>query len=573
MHQVIQDAFLQSGAQVGAAPTAAQWAVFLTALQGALPAVSVDATVPAQPRPAPVTDGVLEGVLSSLDDPLLILGDGAELRWFNPAAADFLGLHDVHVGQKITNIITVTDERSESDAVRTLDLAALLAGRRVQRTDRAVVELLGETVWKNVEMCLTPMRTPTPACAGVLLLRDLREQRLAAHVLQVREAMLSAIFEAAHVGIAGVGMGEQVLKSNDALQTMLDTPFEASHQLSEFVHPEDQSRFRALSTSITEQSEPLEFRLRGKDDAWFWASVGMAHIENTAIGPLKKVFIVEDISDRKRLELELRHAQKLESVGRLSSGIAHEINTPIQFVGDNTHFLGDAFNDTLTAFNALKDAIDKADDPAMQALVDKVASDADMDFLKEEVPLTIKQILEGVDRVSTIVRGMRRFAHNDHGERGPADLNAAIESTLTVARNETKYVADVELELGVLPPTPVFLSDLNQVFLNLLINAAHAIEDSGKKRGMIRVRTWADEDSVYIAFKDDGCGMPDEVRERVFDPFFTTKEVGRGTGQGLPMARAIIHDKHGGTLTCASAPGEGTTFTITLPQKAAAAAA
>ncbi len=282
--------------------------------------------------------------------------------------------------------------------------------------------------------------------------------------------------------------------------------------------------------------------------------------------------IGRDITGRDVAELELRHAQKLESVGRLASGIAHEINTPIQFVGDNTRFVQDSF-DSLSAllgkYQELRDAA--ASEAALAetlASVRQVEEETDCAYLLEEIPKALSQTLEGVTRVATIVRAMKEFAHPESKEMAAADLNKALQSTLTVARNELKYVADVDVELGEIPPVVCNVGDLNQVFLNLLVNAAHAIADvvkgSGDK-GKIRVHTATEGDTVLIAISDTGSGIPEAIRTRVFDPFFTTKEVGRGTGQGLAIARSVVVERHRGTLTFDSEVGKGTTFYIRLP--------
>src|SRR5208283_4869854 len=280
-----------------------------------------------------------------------------------------------------------------------------------------------------------------------------------------------------------------------------------------------------------------------------------------------------DITDRKRREMELRHGQKLEAVGRLAAGIAHEINTPIQFVGDNTRFLQHAFQDELKLihkYQELQDAAARgAVSPELLSQVVQIRQDADWDYLEQEIPRAMEQMLEGLGRVATIVRGMKEFSHVDRtNEKAPGDLNRALESTLIVARNELKYVADVETDFGPLPPVLCHLGDLNQVFLNLLVNAAHAIEDATKgtgRRGKITVRTRRESDWVEISITDSGTGIPEEAREKIFDPFFTTKEVGKGTGQGLALARAIVVEKHGGTVNFETEMGKGTTFIVRLP--------
>jgi PAS domain S-box-containing protein len=283
--------------------------------------------------------------------------------------------------------------------------------------------------------------------------------------------------------------------------------------------------------------------------------------------------VVQDVTDRKRLELELQTSQRLEAVGQLAAGIAHEINTPIQFVGDNLHFIQGAFEDRQAAMGkydcALRQAVLAGEAPgSVLESWDKEQEAADMEYLAVEIPKALEQSLGGVERIATIVRAMKAFAHPGQKEKVAADLNKGLRDTLTVARNELKYVADVETDFGDLPPVVCHLADLNQVFLNLLVNGAQAIgavvKESGAK-GRIRVTTRADGDWVTVSISDTGCGIPEAIKSRVFDQFFTTKEVGRGTGQGLALARSIVVDKHGGRIAFEPNLPQGTTFVVSVP--------
>ena len=278
-----------------------------------------------------------------------------------------------------------------------------------------------------------------------------------------------------------------------------------------------------------------------------------------------------EMIQRQEMEIGLRHAQKLESVGRLAAGVAHEINTPIQFVGNNITFFETSLRDLVHLCDRYRDILHEAGGPLGRADLDaarEAEATADLEFVRQNLDRAIASTQDGIGRVTRIVQSMKAFAHPDQGERSLADLNAALQSTLTVATHELKYVADVELQLGDLPLVPCLLGDLNQVFLNLLVNAAHAIGDvvkeSGEK-GLIRVTSAVTQgDQVVIAISDSGTGIPEDARLKIFDPFFTTKEVGRGTGQGLALARAVV-DKHGGTLTFDTELGRGTTFYVRLP--------
>lgn len=287
-----------------------------------------------------------------------------------------------------------------------------------------------------------------------------------------------------------------------------------------------------------------------------------------------------DITDRLVLEGQLTQVQKLESIGQLAAGIAHEINTPTQFVGDNIRFLRDAFSDLQLLHDSharLLQAAEARDVPAdLVTQAREAVEQSDIEYLGEEIPNAIEQTLEGVERVATIVRAMKEFSHPGSGTKELTDLNQALESTATVARNEWKYIADLQLELSPdLPPVPCLAGELNQAFLNIIINAAHAIEEStgGLSKGVIKVSSALSGDWAEVRISDNGSGIPSEVLGKIFDPFFTTKTVGRGTGQGLSIARSVIADKHDGTLTVESRSGQGTTFVIRLPLHEDAAAA
>jgi PAS domain S-box-containing protein len=290
--------------------------------------------------------------------------------------------------------------------------------------------------------------------------------------------------------------------------------------------------------------------------------------------------IGSDVTDRSVLEAQLRQAQKLESVGQLAAGIAHEINTPTQYIGDNVRFLKDAFvelkgllaiYERMTGAGAGQVTQDAAKEIATAAEL------ADSAYLLEEIPKAIDQTLEGVTRVSKLVGAMKEFSHPGSKEKTPVDLNHAIENTIAVARNEWKYVADIDTDLdSTLPQISCLPDEFNQVILNLIVNAAHAIAEvvgkSGTEKGRIHVSTRNDAEWVEIRIRDTGAGIPERIRSRVFDPFFTTKEVGKGTGQGLAIARSVVVDKHGGTIHFETEAGKGTTFIIRLPQNSNAAA-
>jgi len=281
--------------------------------------------------------------------------------------------------------------------------------------------------------------------------------------------------------------------------------------------------------------------------------------------------LVEESRAREQVELELRQAQKLEAIGRLAAGIAHEINTPVQFVNDSVHFVDDATRDLLALATFTQARLDelRAGAPAAEvlAMLAEAEAAADLPYVVEHLPRAVARMLDGLDRIAKIVRSMKEFAHPDLKDVVAADLNRALAATIAISAHEHKNVAEIDFVPGELPPVTCRPGEINQVFLNLLVNAAHSIGDvvgEPGARGRIEIRTWVEADHVVIAIADTGAGIADSIRDRVFDPFFTTKPVGRGTGQGLAISRNVVR-AHGGTLTFESQVGRGTTFTVRLP--------
>jgi signal transduction histidine kinase len=338
------------------------------------------------------------------------------------------------------------------------------------------------------------------------------------------------------------------------------------------VHPDDVEAvgFGSAAAGVAPDTRLAECRIERTDGSFRRHSVRFTPVlgdDGRARRWIAVATDVEEHEDIRRAEVEARHAQKMESLGRLSAGLAHEINTPIQFVGDNTRFLADAYQDMLELLLVYRACMATAmgevnwDERIRRAREAELK--ADVEYLAVEVPHAVRQSLEGVERVASLVRAMKAFSYKDSTEPAYADLNEAIRTTLTVARNEVKYVADVVLDLGALPDVRCHLGDLNQVFLNLLVNAADALTGRGE-RGEIRISSAVDGSTAVIRFIDDGPGIPEAIQRSIFEPFFTTKGVGKGTGQGLALARAVL-DKHGGSIEVRSAPGEGTEFILRLP--------
>jgi signal transduction histidine kinase len=280
------------------------------------------------------------------------------------------------------------------------------------------------------------------------------------------------------------------------------------------------------------------------------------------------------LRENQRIEKQLMQSQRMEAIGQLAAGIAHEINTPTQYIGDNARFLQGAFADLDGLLESVKKLLEaERTGSVSDKLLDEVENqfrEADFDYLNREIPLAIRQSLEGIDHVTNIVGAMKEFSYPGNGEQQAVDLGHIIEGAITLCRSEWKYVAEVVTDFDPeLPSVRCMPTDINRVVLNLVVNAAHAIAEAAgngtTEKGTITIRTIYDEPYAEIRVEDNGAGIPDKIRSRVFDLFFTTKDVGVGTGQGLAITHAIVAEKHGGTICFESEVGRGTTFIVRLP--------
>lgn len=388
--------------------------------------------------------------------------------------------------------------------------------------------------------------------------------------------LFKKLFHTLPIG-AFVAVAGNVVRANEGLerlsgyteQELKDLP------LGYMVHPDDWERARKHSINMLKgkESAPFEYRLRRKGGEMKWIMATVTAISYS--GKKGMVGTCMDVTDRKMLESQLLQAQKLEAIGQLAAGIAHEINTPTQYVGNNIRFLKDAFRDIAGVLHECREFVkwvgegqDSQPDPVSHIL--EVMEKSDLEYLCSEIPNAIEQSIEGIERITRIVGAMKEFSHPGTRKKKIVDINRALETTVTVSRNEWKYVADVEFDLDpTLPPVSCMPGEFNQVLLNIVVNAAQAIgyenKDTGRK-GEIKIGTRQNEPGwVEIRISDNGPGIPERIRSRIFDPFFTTKEVGKGTGQGLAIARSIVVDKHGGTIHIETALNKGTTFVIRIP--------
>jgi PAS domain S-box-containing protein len=450
--------------------------------------------------------------------------------------------------------------------------------RSPRRCDQFLFEKNGQT--RLLGLTITPIQTADGLSTILLAIgSDITDRERVGDALREAERKYRGIFDDAIVGIFQSTPEGGYLSVNPAMARIFgyDSPGEmiaccADRSRQMYVDSKRRDEFLlALDKSGSVQN--FECEVFRKDGSTIWiASSARAIRQDSVI--VRYEGMNEDITERKLLQSRLLQAQKLESVGQLAAGIAHEINTPTQYVADNIRFLKDSFQDLKNLLKNYERLLDEAKNHALaDATVEEVAAaveSADAGYLLEEIPKAIEQSLEGVTRVATLVSAMKEFSHPGTKEKTPIDLNHGIESTLTVARNEWKYVADVETEFDLsIPLVSCRAGEFNQVILNLIVNSAHAIGDvigkEGAVKGKIRVQTRNFPDWVEIRIGDTGGGIPKNVQSRIFDPFFTTKAVGKGTGQGLAIARSVIVDKHGGNIHFETELGKGTTFVIRLP--------
>jgi PAS domain S-box-containing protein len=409
--------------------------------------------------------------------------------------------------------------------------------------------------------------------------QDYTERKIA----EQNRAFLAAIVESSDDSIIATNLEGTIVSWNAAAQSLFGySAEEVIGQTIMLLFPQDQRGNvvpvlgRIQERGFTERTESIRV---AKGERPIEVSVILSPVRDSS-GTLQGISaIYRDIGERKKaereresMEVQLRHAQKMESIGQLAAGIAHEINTPAQYIGDNTRFLKDSFGEMEEALRSQQAllALLKAGgtSPVGGEEIEAAIGRIDLEYLLTEVPKAIDQTLDGIQRITTLVGAMKEFSHPGKKEKVSTDLNSAIDNTITVARNEWKYVAEMETDYDPsLPLVPCLAGDFSQVILNLIVNAAHAIADVAKNgaRGRITIRTRSRAPWAEVQVQDTGGGVPEAVRERIFEPFFTTKDVGRGTGQGLAIAHTVVVDKHGGTISYETEMGRGTTFTIRIP--------
>jgi PAS domain S-box-containing protein len=476
--------------------------------------------------------------------------------------------------QDITHPDDLAADLEPHRAMRSGELASYSRHKRYVRKD-------GDIVWINLAVATVRDESGKKLDYFVSAFEDITAAKRAEVALQESEEKFRRLFDSAHDAIMTLEPPTwrftdanpatlAMFKAKDVADFTSHGPYDLSPEKQPDGRTSGDAARAMIDTAMSEGSAFFEWTHKRIDGQEFPATVLLTRMERGGQQFLQST--VRDMSKQKQLELELGHARKLEAVGQLAAGIAHEINTPAQYVGDGVHFLKEAFEGYQRLVSQYRRAVEVlATAGGQDALVSEIRAieeDIDIAYLDANVPGSFESCQDGISRITTIVRAMKEFAHPDQTEMAPADLNQALQTTLAVAKNEYKYVADVATEFGDLPPVLCHVGDLNQVFLNLIVNAAHAIGDvvgQGGGKGTIRITACREGDLARIDIADTGSGIPEAIRPRIFDPFFTTKEVGKGSGQGLAIARSIVVTKHHGSLTFESEVGKGTTFTIRLP--------
>lgn len=416
---------------------------------------------------------------------------------------------------------------------------------------------------------------------GIGSIRTKKNKEKAEKELLTEKEELSVTLKSLIEGVITTNLGGQIILMNKAVEEILEVesfdlyglyifsvlPFnmeDVSNADTGFYF-NDYKKFKALEIkqlTITTRSNKKKV-----------ISVKSSEIRDTN-GKIKGfIYVISDDTEKTKIETQLSLSQKMESIGLLAAGIAHEINTPMQYIGDNALFLQDSLKSIFGYIDFLETEIKKrcsSDGLKIFKIIKKMKEESDFEFLKQEIPLAIEQTQTGIKHVSKIVLAMKDFSHPSQGEFQMADINNSIDVTITISHNAWKYVADLETELDPNLPLVYCLTDeIKQVLLNLIVNSAQAIETKQGKnateKGLIRICSSLEDGYCVIKISDTGCGISKENIKKIFDPFFTTKEVGKGTGQGLAIAHDLIVNKHNGEIYVESVPDKGTIMTLKIP--------
>ncbi|MGE4280182.1 MAG: PAS domain S-box protein [Magnetospirillum sp.] len=512
-------------------------------------------------------------ILDSAGDGIIGLDTKGRVSFANRAAADLVGLAgDTLIGADYRMVVDSDNDDTPVHRSYAAGLAQKVDDAFFKHADGHLIQ---------VEYLVAPIFEQEQVMGAVLVFRDVALRRLYEHTLAEQQQILErqvaertaelaasrqrlqAITENLFEGVLVVDQGGMVTFANSSAHAALGCQIIENLPLDQVLRLDGLDFSQSALPTVMRDGVPLS-----QDDSIFATPDGRRLNVAVACSPLRQsgecvgaVISFRDIRQLKDAQQEALQASRLASVGQLAAGIAHEINTPIQYVGDNLRFVRDSVADMTKVLDQARDLL------STTAVFSDAWEKADIDYLKDELPSALKQSLDGVAQVSRIVLSMKEFSHPGSTGKAMTDINRALDSTLTVSRNTWKQVARVETDFAPdLPLVHCHGGEINQVFLNLIVNAAHAIEASGKPLpGTIRVTTRHQDGFVRIGVKDSGTGISPTIMEKIFDPFFTTKSVGKGTGQGLAICLDVVKIKHGGKLEVNGNEGEGAEFVVTLP--------
>ena len=518
-------------------------------------------------------EALLQAILNNVSDLVMVRDLQYHCRFASPSCSEHLGYSRSELlGSEVRMIVHADDlSRVEQTVAKVrADQQSRVVTVRCQRKNGTCF---------HVEASVSLLREPGGAADGFVVVSRMVEDRiLAEKQLQAAYAETELFLQSIPSILIGLDGEGRITRWNPTAAEALGL---ASTQALgrmitdcgiHWLHPEiEQEVARWLRADTAYRTDTLSFERDGKTR---FLGLHVRRIPNHNNAGPSFILTGADVTERKLLEEQLRQAQKLEAIGQLAAGIAHEINTPTQYVGDNTRFLKDSWGAIAALLDLGRTVRQQAGrgsvSQELMARFDQLAEQSDMDYLLAEIPKAIDQTLDGVQRVAKIVQGMKEFSHPGSEEKRAIDINKAIETTITVARHEWKYVATVETHFDEsLPLVPCLIGDFNQVVLNLIINASHAVaaavENGSIERGTITIATRRDGEWAEVSIQDNGNGIPEKIRSRIFEPFFTTKPVGKGTGQGLSLAHSAIVTRHRGQIWFQTETGNGTTFFIRLP--------
>lgn len=519
-------------------------------------------------------------LLESAGEGICGIDQEGNTTFVNPAAAEMLGyavadLIDCPIDQIIHNPPKI-DPVNES--IITFDGAAQQTGKKGILSSATFIRQ--DQTRFPVEFTSTPIIEQGATVGRVITFRDISERKQAETALKESEEKFRQIIEQTQEVLWLCSPdGKEVIYLSPAYEKITGRSCEDLYERPEswldIIHPEDLTRAKDIFCEKAMQGGEYseEYRIFKPDGSVCWISDHCFPIHDVG-GKLKYIAgFTQDVTERKKMETELRFSQKLEAVGHLAAGIAHEINTPAQYVGDNIEFLQSALSDLLTTTKTYSELFEagKTDRITPERINDIEArlKAADIDYLMEEAPKAVAESQDGIRQISKIVQAMKAFSHPGGENKELADLNSIIENTVIVTRSEWKYCATLVQKLDTsIPEVPCHPQVIGQVIMNLIVNAAHAINEklgeAPDELGTITVSTRQSKNNVEICVADTGTGIPEAIREKIFDPFFTTKGVGKGTGQGLSLARTAIIEGHRGTLALETEVGKGTCFIIGL---------